>query len=507
MKKILIAFLLLFVPFMVYAVEADDYDYVWSVDYPDTSFTKNYDYKDGYLFIEYDSNVKFNMSYYDKNGKLLKQKKLDEIAMGVKTDEYIYVIIERLKSNTEMEAVIQAYDENLELVNEATLMSVFGLEIDDVSEFDLTLEDIKDVYETGPIGYLFNIKEDKIITIGIQNTDVNSQETSIPNFEIRTYTKDLSSYEATPINVDDIGNTAEAEAFYVELLGLERMPITTDEELTAKIPSLANSTILDFEDIGDYIIVRQKKCQDNERFRDCLKVFDAKTYELVFSIEVNFITRNVEIVNGYLILGLNVPENYNDTSLVHSIIQIYDLKTAKLLSEINNGNRMIVDITSTKRGFIIDEKTCETIYDPDYYNVGNHHSGKILPTYLKTQICSINKSVYHYFKQVETKVASGKGQIIVDKRYSPNDPVTFTIVPEKGYVLSSVKVTDANGNVITFTDYTFTMPDANVLIEATFVTNPNTSSFISYLVIVLGGIAFITTYLLIQKKKALKIKW
>ena len=52
------------------------------------------------------------------------------------------------------------------------------------------------------------------------------------------------------------------------------------------------------------------------------------------------------------------------------------------------------------------------------------------------------------------------------------------------------------------------MPSANVLIEAVFVPdNPNTGSFISYIAIVIGGIAFITTYLLIQKSKLNKIKW
>lgn len=65
-----------------------------------------------------------------------------------------------------------------------------------------------------------------------------------------------------------------------------------------------------------------------------------------------------------------------------------------------------------------------------------------------------------------THVHAEKGEVI-----------KFVITPNEGYVLSEVKVTDENGNVITFTENTFTMPEANVTIEATFtVENSETST-------------------------------
>lgn len=65
-----------------------------------------------------------------------------------------------------------------------------------------------------------------------------------------------------------------------------------------------------------------------------------------------------------------------------------------------------------------------------------------------------------------THVHAEKGEII-----------KFVITPNEGYVLSEVKVTDEKGNVITFTENTFTMPEANVTIEATFtVENSETST-------------------------------
>ena len=80
----------------------------------------------------------------------------------------------------------------------------------------------------------------------------------------------------------------------------------------------------------------------------------------------------------------------------------------------------------------------------------------------------------------------GNGTINVTKSsaYS-GDAVEFTIIPKKGYVLGEVKVTDADGNVVTFTDYKFTMPNSNVTIEVIFnVENPETFAFLGMLFVV-----------------------
>ena len=82
---------------------------------------------------------------------------------------------------------------------------------------------------------------------------------------------------------------------------------------------------------------------------------------------------------------------------------------------------------------------------------------------------------------IETKT-DGNGTVEADHIEAEGGTVVkFTIKPKEGYVLGEVKVTDANGNVVTFTDYTFIMPNANVLIEATFIkeeSNPNTKDII-----------------------------
>lgn len=93
-----------------------------------------------------------------------------------------------------------------------------------------------------------------------------------------------------------------------------------------------------------------------------------------------------------------------------------------------------------------------------------------------------------------TTKTDGNGTITpsTTTEHSGNE-VTFVVTPNEGYVLSEVKVTDENGNIIIFTDYKFTMPSANVLIEATFVKeekNPETSDIIivTITILILSGV-------------------
>jgi len=103
---------------------------------------------------------------------------------------------------------------------------------------------------------------------------------------------------------------------------------------------------------------------------------------------------------------------------------------------------------------------------------------------------------YEYLYNVNVQT-DGNGEIVVSKNKEyGNGEITFTIKPKEGYVLGSVKVTDANGNVLTFTDYTFTMPYADVLIQATFqLKNPDTyvgyQIFGALIIAVIALIAFV----------------
>ena len=89
-----------------------------------------------------------------------------------------------------------------------------------------------------------------------------------------------------------------------------------------------------------------------------------------------------------------------------------------------------------------------------------------------------------------THIEAGKGEV-----------VKFTITPNEGYVPSEVRVTDEEGNVITFTENTFTMPEANVLIEATFIvenSDTSTSNLLIALILIIISCSIFYNF----KKKA-----
>ena len=96
----------------------------------------------------------------------------------------------------------------------------------------------------------------------------------------------------------------------------------------------------------------------------------------------------------------------------------------------------------------------------------------------------------------------GNGTVVASASTARGDEnITFIVTPNKGYKLDYIAVTDDNGNTIIFEDYKFTMPNANVTIEAKFVAeNPDTVDNIG-LYIAMFGIGAALMGLVIAKKK------
>lgn len=103
------------------------------------------------------------------------------------------------------------------------------------------------------------------------------------------------------------------------------------------------------------------------------------------------------------------------------------------------------------------------------------------------------------------KKITGQGTVDVIEKSHSGESVTYTITPEKGYVLEKVTITDVYGNVIETTKNVFTMPSADVIIEVTFLPeNPNTAE-IPLLMISISLIAG-TILLMILSKKMLWLR-
>ena len=101
---------------------------------------------------------------------------------------------------------------------------------------------------------------------------------------------------------------------------------------------------------------------------------------------------------------------------------------------------------------------------------------------------------------IETKT-DGNGTVTAVPSSRYGEDVSFTVTPKEGFVLGEVKVTDEFGNVVIFTDYHFTMPNANVVIDVTFL--PENSETADIAIVALVVIALGTGIVLLKNRKRL----
>lgn len=113
------------------------------------------------------------------------------------------------------------------------------------------------------------------------------------------------------------------------------------------------------------------------------------------------------------------------------------------------------------------------------------------------QACGMNTIMQIYKEKYLIKTKTDNNGSITTKTIQADrgEKVEFSITPKEGYVLGEVKVIDIDGNIITFNDYTFTMPSNDVTIEVSFIKsekNPDTSDklILTFLILFLIIFAF-----------------
>ena len=190
---------------------------------------------------------------------------------------------------------------------------------------------------------------------------------------------------------------------------------------------------------------------------------------------------NPQVVNKYIV-AVGVKKVEDDTQ---KEIIILDMN-GNIVQTIVNDDPFI--ITGGNYNFMVNNVDESS----EYCTIAPHSSTRTAPA---IKCYKHWQKVYYIPLNISTKV-EGKGKIEVVESAHNGEQVTFKITPEEGYVLGVVKVTDADGNVLTFTSNTFTMPSSDVTIEATFVLeNPNTADIkiilLSIVLIVGSVIGFI----------------
>lgn len=169
----------------------------------------------------------------------------------------------------------------------------------------------------------------------------------------------------------------------------------------------------------------------------------------------------------------------------------YDLKITFAEFDNNSLFRNVGEVHMLSNGFFIE-----------------HYAVECLPLgFSSSRGCNyydVNFKYYDFPYLIKTQT-DGNGFIETIDSSISGEEVVFTITPKEGFVLGVVKVIDSDGNVVTFTDYKFTMPSADVKIEATFIPeNPDTADFVIVIAVsclILGCLWFILSF---NKMKVLK---
>ncbi len=215
-----------------------------------------------------------------------------------------------------------------------------------------------------------------------------------------------------------------------------------------------------------------------------------------------------DFCSGYVDNDLNFFDDYivvasNSTS--QNIIKFYDYdgnEIYDLSQDVNNyPNLSYVGMKIYPRGIYFEyaERTSGCIGGVSAYT-NNLPETKVLEA---QDVVPRTYMVYYELPFLVNTKVNGAGTVTAKQiRALTGSSVEFTVTPDPGYVLSVVKVIDSKGNVLTFTNNTFVMPSSDVVIEATFVPiNPNTQTFISYIILGICALAGLLTVYLSSKKK------
>ena len=455
--KKLIILLILFIPVFTNAKEKLTFEWGSYIKTPNQDYFESaldvVETKEGYL--TYGINYAI---YYDKDGNITNKYSIDDYCNYIKYDEEKEQFLCFTRTNYQLKALI--LDKELKVLK-SNILTV---------NFDFYIYD----------EYYFNETENEYIII------------SPYDISLLVISKDLSSYkEITPEEMTE----EEIRNYYGEYyLYFDMMYKYEDNRNYYRITYNDKYILLIYYDFKQKV--------------SGIEIYD-KEYNQVLEQQIN--TKNqiiAELTNDgyYIVTEEDISDRkecqYNKSCYSQLEISKYNFKKEKEYSEelqtlvsigyhyYYNDGRKITTLKKVDNGLIF---LTNYIYAPRGREIGTPEetiSGE-LPTITK----------YYFTYDILTKT-DGKGTIKVIDSAKSGDGVTFEITPKEGYVLGVVKVTDKDGNVLTFTDYKFTMPSSDVTIEATFLPeNPETSDLITYIILLFGLTTLFIVYIKNEQKR------
>ena len=187
-----------------------------------------------------------------------------------------------------------------------------------------------------------------------------------------------------------------------------------------------------------------------------------------------------EKLNNYYLLG-GFNDRFDGTDWVDrkAFVELYDNDFNYVQSvELNEEEDWVYvkDITKTDTGFVV--------------------------KWISPTDNMLHVSEYALKYNITTEV-QGKGSIEIIGSAFAGEPVTFKVVPEPGYVVLRVTVTDVNGNTVVYegvdSDYLFTMPNSDAKVSVQFLKNPLTMPGVWYSVALLVAVLIIT--IIVKRKR------
>ena len=292
----------------------------------------------------------------------------------------------------------------------------------------------------------------------------------------------ITSSNQTYIRLIDMTTGEEVKRVATDL-ALSELFIN-DEGLVGKVTTYVQGTgyttsyYLYSEDLSSYTLVDSSYAYDKTFSLDSGVILDETTTKFAETL-INEHGYTEDSFNlGYFIKHNNqyytvVLNEGNIASLAYTDEEVSEIKFLPL------ENYTYFDyLFATDTGLVAftnDGTACPTssITKPSSYGCGSN------------LIMHIYKDVYN----VNIKETTNGKVTITSSEVAIGNEVTYTITPDKGYVLSELIITDEQGNKISTTNQTFSMPSSNVTIEAKFIeektSNPETKDYLIMLLALL----------------------
>ena len=487
-KKLYLLFGLVMSLLLVGIVKAEGpYFFDWKTkSYDDRMIFLNEPYKDGYITVD-GIPEKYYVTIYNAKGEEQTKKTFNDVGiMDFAVDgANIYMLVydydeewfflelynDKLELQKDMEVIVPFFDVDKFLIVQSDKIILIGTDNgvkQQVIEKDLSDSEVKPLSNNAlnkllPEIAAYDVAYDSDID-HIEEVDAYSYKNGKYAFGLKIADTSCEGAMAPVRDGENPPTTSSGRCYFVNFAIVDE---DGNKELLKELP-IEYYEISEVKFVDDYILVAAADNDDNVN----ILVYDLKGNLLqTIESELGFINI-VDTPNGFI-----VGEGYCRMESVSK-----------------------VGVTSDKQGNIYNDKgCCMTALEPLNRTQRGTGAG-----------CEVRHTAYYNLKKIDTVVTEGKGKVEVAGEQRPGEPVTFVVTPDKGYTLGAVKVTDAQGNVITFTKddlkgNTFTMPTADVTIEVEFlVQNAATADIaiitVAIIAVISGAIVFI------NNKKILKAK-